>query len=231
MRLFVRLLFLVSILSSSIGNATPIITDTTFFVKHRGNDFRQEVFIDTSRSSAYYDKLSAFEVSAEGLDLYQDVISELSKVYGSPSHVAFHLPETRWLPAICHDGKIYLYAPCDWLFHQPVMLTDSTIVTWGEAAYPEFIRSVKKVGDSYTFVTQSLGGDLKGEISQTLHLIDEPRGVAILQTSDSEDKSDLRLLIAQSHMRDFPIVVNNCFDRKSTEWHPEVTDLRKLLKR
>jgi hypothetical protein len=229
MRFLRPLLILLPILIASSGNATPVVTDTTFLVKHRGKDFRQEVFIDTNRSSTFYEMLSSFSVEEEGLDLYQQVIDGLAKEYGSPSHVAYQLPDTRWLPAILHRGKYYLYAPCDWLGHQPVMFTDSTIITWGEAAYPDLIRAVEKRGSKYMFVTQKPWGDIKGDIRQTLHLIDEKRGVAILQTWETDDEGDLSLLIAQSHMRDFPIIVNNCFDRKAAEWHPKTTDLRKLI--
>jgi hypothetical protein len=229
MRLLLPFLFLVGLLFTSTGTAKQNVADTTFFIKHRGKDFRQEVFIDTSRSSEYYKKLSAFAITEEGLEYYQEVIGALSKAYGLPSHVSLQLPDTRWLPAVYHQGKFYLYAPCDWLFHQPVMIADSAIITWGEAAYPELIRSVVRQRDSYKFITQKPWGDVKGEVPQTLHVIDEKRGIAILQTDGSEEEGNLRLLIAQSRMRDFPIIVNNCFDHKTTEWHPEATDLRKLL--
>jgi hypothetical protein len=230
MRHVLPLLLLIFICSASTSDAAPALTDTTFLIKHRGKDYRQEVFIDTNRSSAYYGMLSSFSVEEEGLDPYQEVIVSLTNAYGPPSHVALELPDTRWLPAIMHKGQYYLYAPCDWLAHQPVMFTDSTIITWGEAAYPEFIRAVEKRGSKYRFVTQKLWGDIKGEIRQTLHIIDEKRGIAILQAWETDDESGLSLLIAQSHMREFPIIVNNCFDRKANEWSPMATNLRKLLK-
>src|ERR1700747_2653043 len=104
------ILFLTVLLTSAAASAQKtIIPDTTFIERDTVNGNYHAIFIDTARSSLYYDYINTFTFDESDSASYQKSVDCL-KPFSYVNNDVFGLP-MRWLSLNIYKGAYYLYSP------------------------------------------------------------------------------------------------------------------------
>jgi hypothetical protein len=107
---------------------TNVMANDTFFLKRKTRNGRmaQRVFIDTDKSSQYYDRVFGLDdFDHQNIKYY---LTELAKSKKTLSRVNLGDLPTEWRPVVKFNGKYYLYSPSDSGNKGTVMVTDSTLM-------------------------------------------------------------------------------------------------------
>lgn len=202
-------------------------TDTVFLFKEIRDGITHRIFIDSSKTSKYYDQISNFSF---GL-FDQETYSNYSLKYLRDRKIELarnkikDLP-LKWVILKYYKGQFHVYKPSDFWNHYKVAITDSAFIDYtGEGPIANKIISYNKK-DEKTF-SFHLTGVEKQSRHLTVTLIDVRKGIAVF-TDRWKDRSRNILMVDAEKIKLFPIIVNDC-EEKRLEVNFTEPNYKKLL--
>lgn len=202
--------------------------DTTFIFKDRVDGELQTIFIDNKKDSKFYDSISHFNFQHFDNDSYKystDYFKEQKLTLTKTKPV---IPWKNWVTLKQYKGKLYVYHPCDFLFHFRQSVNDTTFIDWtGEGPVANKIIEQKKI-DSKTYEFK-LTGIYDHDRKIIIHIIDLNKGIAVFEQINSGTDKIFYLMIAADKIKSVPIIVNHCPTQKQTELQFDEPNFKTLL--
>ncbi|MFZ6025620.1 MAG: hypothetical protein ACOYVG_14310 [Bacteroidota bacterium] len=156
-------------------------------------------------------------------DWHYDSLKSTSLQVSSKTKNKF--PYGTWIEAYQYQNKIYLYYPCDLGYISKIEISKSTLRKYGMEIDDYRVVSNKKVKNYFQLNLVDISGN------KELYLfneIDRKRGMAILEISDGKRGKLKKLMIAASHLNNYPMIVNYC-EAKSFEFYFDPIDFDKIV--
>ena len=135
-------------------------------------------------------------------------------------------PTGNWLPLYSYNHQFYLYYPCDFGTNTRYKISQESIIEYGfEEVSLKFIKATRINSKEFNYKLLNPGtGKI---IDWTFHLIDNKKGIAVLETGPKHARN-FRLLVSAKLMKEFPMIVHEC-NVKSDEFKFEDPNFRTLL--
>jgi hypothetical protein len=228
MRIFKNILFLSIVLSAqqTLFAQTTIIPDTTFIERDTVNGNYHAIFIDTAKSSLYYDYINSFQFDETDSASYQSSVDCL-KPFSYINNDIFGLPK-RWLTLNIYKGNYYLYSPSDYINNYRVAITDSNYIGYyNEGAQATKINSITETNQKTYRLELSNCNNTTAELF--IHLVDPQRGIAVFEFPYVTIEGRYILMVDADKAKNFPIIVNYG-TVKFTEFKFEYPNFDLLLK-
>jgi hypothetical protein len=221
------ILFSIVLLTRLTASAqTIIIPDTTFIVRDTTNGNYHAIFIDTAKSSLYYDYINSFQFDEMDSTSYQTSVDCL-KPFSYINNDIFGLPK-RWLTLNIYKGNYYLYSPSDYINNYRVAITDSNYIGYiTEGAQATKINSITETNQKTYRLELSNCNNTTAELF--IHLIDPQRGIAVFEFPYVTIEGRYMLMVDADKAKNFPIIVNYG-TVKFAEFKFEQPDFDRLLK-
>jgi hypothetical protein len=206
--------------------------DTTFIVREAKKDFYHAVYVEKDRSSKLYKTLLGFKFDKNDSITYNDGY-KVMKIKHRASLKKYDLGQLRneWVPLYGYKGKYYLYFPNDFGYAARRILTDSTLIYWGqEGPTPAPLFEFKRLSaNKYALKTSPFYQFVRSS-NITIYVIDAKNMVTVW-----EDKSlplDYRYMIyvSKGHAANFDMVVNHCVTEVTPEFDFDKINYKKLIK-
>jgi hypothetical protein len=211
---------------------TNVMANDTFFLKRKTMNGvkHQQVFIDTHKSSRYYDMVFGLnQFDNENIKYY---LNELAKSKKKLDHVNLGDLPTEWRPVVKFHGKYYLYYPSDTGTKGTVMVSDSTLMPYyfGDDYLPIALTSVTKSGDIvYNLkTTHYVPTDRSCPTEVNIYVLDKVTKLSVWEIK-GEHPIQYRLMIPRETMRSLPVIVNSSAN-KEPEFDFEKIDYQKLIR-
>ena len=206
-------------------------SDTIFLQRDTLDGYYHSVFIEPDSQSEIYNYFESLNFSYFDSTLYQEYISMLLDSNPEPF---LHFKYDRKFPLLwdalhSHDSKLYLYAPCDWLYDYKLKITDSTFeLISGEGPEPSRILSYQKLSNhNFQFVVEPPAGD---SMIYNFHLLKSlPSVVRMICYYNRNSEPTYMLFADAKKARSFPLIVNKCDYRKMAEYKFDEPDWKKFL--
>lgn len=203
--------------------------DTIFLLRENSRGYYHAIFIDTSKLSKFYNRISDFTFGRWDQYDYKISLKYLkehnlkltTRKIGDIPH--------KWIILKQYKGHFYTYSPSDYYFHYKISITDTTFIDYtGEGPYVSKILDFNKIDDrTYAF---KLTGIIDPDRRLVIHLIDKKNGVAVFEENTKGRSPGYYLMIAADKIRNFPIIVNYCKMLKQVEFQFDKPDYQTLLK-
>lgn len=127
-----------------------------------------------------------------------------------------------------YQGKYYLYAPCDWMWHRTIKIhKDSVEIDFGEKDYFKIEKRKKK--RKKQIISYNLQNQYNTKANLSIRTISEKDGIAIIKFSYNGNSVFYFLAINNSKIDNYPIIVNECPYYKSKEVSFDKLDLEKMF--
>ncbi len=224
-----RILFMIMVIGttfSSFGQSNG--KDKTVIFKETIDGGLQTIFIDNNKDSKYYDEISQFNFELFDNQSYKISTDYLKEHNLTLKKVKPVIPWRNWVTLEQYKGKLYVYRPCDFLFHFRQSVNDSTFIDWtGEGPVANKIMEQKKI-DSKTY-EYKLKGIYEQERIIVIHIIDNKNGIAVFEETTNKTETKYYLMIAADKIKNVPIIVNYCPTEKQSELEFDTPDFKKLL--
>lgn len=190
-----------------------------------GQELYHVIYIDTARNSPYYKKLSDFSMDKHSRERFREELAQLKKNGRLTRHRITGIAK-RWITLRYYKNKYYLYVPCDdHGIHEKISLTDTAFLhDYGEGMLPQRINSFRKQ-DAKTFALSLTGRENKTTML-VIHMVDAKKGIAVFE----EVGKRFRLMADITRIRQFPIIVNHCGEKRD-EFKLDEPDYLKLIGR
>lgn len=203
------------------------VADTIFLRREINDDTYHAIFIDTSKTSKFYDLISDFkfgEFDQQSYDYSLDFLK--SKNIRLTKSTVNDIPK-KWIILKYYHGKYFTYKPSDFYAHYKVEITDSTFTEYtGEGPLANKILRYSKEDDkTFSF---SLTGVHRSDMDLKVHIINPQRGIAVFEER-LKDKPFYYLMIDAAKIRQLPIIVNYCTTQKQVEFDFDEPDYQKLI--
>jgi hypothetical protein len=146
--------------------------DTVFLLNETGNGISHKIFIDSSKTSKYYDQISNFDFGQYDQDTYDNYSLKYlrDKKIKLTRNQINDLP-LKWVILKYYKGHFYTYYPSDFYNHYKVAITDSAFIDYtGEGPVANKIISYTKI-DEKTFEFHLTGVE-KQNRHLTINVID-----------------------------------------------------------
>jgi hypothetical protein len=228
MRISTNILSFLFILVSGLTSSaqTMIIPDTTFIIHETKDGNYHAIFIDTTKSSLYYDYINTFKFDESDSASYQaslDCMGPLSFI----KYDVFNLPR-QWNLLYVYKGENYLYSPSDYINNYRVLISDSTYTDYyGGGPFARKINSLTKL-DNKTFQFELTScNDIRKTI--IIHIIDPQKGIAVFEDPSADADNKFALMVSAGKAKKFPVIVNYSTVR-FPEFKFDKPDFDKLLK-
>jgi len=182
-------------------------SDTIFLLKGKGHS----IYLEPNKNSVNYDYLSNFS--------QLQLKNETAKILGL---------QTKWIPLYLYKGDYYLYQPCDLGTSSRVSFSNSEISIEGHEIYNFKTNSgLIKVDDSYYKLAYNAFE--KSNICIEIHIIDNPKGVAVFKFITNDNKISYNLMVDSEKFKAFPLIVNNCRFNRTIEFGFDILDFEGLI--
>lgn len=199
--------------------------DTTFLYKNKDH----VIFIETAKHSVFYDEISRFDFDEMDQQGYAYSL-EYFKTNGiALSRNAIKGVPAKWIALQYYKDKFYTYRPSDFLFHYQSSITDTAYIDYtGEG--PIANKIVSYAQPDHKTLRMKLAGVNEPDRTLTIHIIDLSNGVAVFEESVAGLGTRYYLMIAADKIRNFPVIVSYCTNRKQSEFRFKEPDYSQLLK-
>lgn len=202
--------------------------DTSFIVRESNPEYYHAIFIDTNINSHFYNIIENNTYNPF------DSITYYNAVKYSKKSKKYILPDISkdWRLLHIYQGNHYLYAPGEWGYNYWVYINDSTFTEYvfGDGTQPNIIKSAKTIYKNlYEFELCNINRK-KRKIN--VYIIDPQKQIAVFEDASIKGDGRFTLMVAASHIRNFPIIVNYCKNQKCfDEFEFEKPDFKELLKK
>jgi hypothetical protein len=208
---------------TAVGQKT--IVDTTFLLKEP----EHSIFIDQSKTSQFYNRISDFNFGKFDKDSYKYSLQYLKDKSFKLTKINLKNVPKKWIILKYYNKNFYTYHPSDFYSHYKISITDTAFIDYGgEGPTANKIISYKKVDDqTFSF---SLTGAERPKRKLNIHIIDKQNGIAIFEELVDDKYNQIYLMIDATKIRQLPIIVNYCATQKQLEFDFDEPDYKKLLK-
>lgn len=181
--------------------------DTTIIKKSSINNGATKfiTYVNPSNSDWHYDSLKSVSLQIN-------------------SNLKNRFPYGVWVEAYQYENKIYLYYPCDLGNLSKIEVSKNIIRKYDMETDDYRVVSNRKLKDQVEFNLVDFSG--KKEV-YLFSEIDMKKGMATLEISDGKGGVLKKLMIAASHLNNYPMIVNYC-EAKSFEFNFDPIDFKKL---
>ena len=213
------------------------LNDSLILYKNFKKDFNHIIFIDTSRNSKFYDRLSNFDFGEFHTRTYEGNYKYLKEKYPksyqkwTSSEKRGDLPQD-WLPVYQYQNEYFLYAPSDWGNAGKRIINDSSFVYWYmDGPFPEPINSVEKIGDKFSFYIKAFSAPNDTSLNYKLNIIeiDSKTKLSIFEFPSASGSSKYQLYVPKESATSFNMIVNYCKNWKQNEFDFDVINFEELI--
>jgi hypothetical protein len=202
---YLILFFLILLSQLTLSAQTTIIPDTTFIQRDTTNGNYHAIFIDTAKSSLYYDYINSFQFDETDSASYQTSVDCL-KPFSYVNNDIFGLPK-RWLSLNIYKEDYYLYSPSDYINNYRAAITDSNYIGYyKEGPQAAKINTITKTNLTTYRLELSTCNNSIDELF--IHIIDPQRGIAVFEFPYATITDRYILMVDADKAKDFPIIVN-----------------------
>lgn len=203
-------------------------SDTIFLFKEIRNGISHRIFIDSSKTSKYYDQISNFSFGLYDQETYNNYSLKYlqdKKIRLAKNRIR-DLP-LKWVILKCYKDHFYTYYPSDFYNHYKVAVTDSAFIDYtGEGPLANKILSYTKIDDkTFSF---HLTGVHEQNRHLTIKLIDPQKGIAVFTEWSKNAGARNVLMVDAEKIKQLPIIINEC-EEKQLEFDFKEPDYKKLL--
>lgn len=204
----------------------------TLFIKRTIADtpyaFYHAIFIDTSNTSIFRNRITHHEFNRFDSTIYFEGLACLERPRHPRKFRTIKALPRNWIPLFQYKGKFYLYHASDGCCIFRFRITDTTTMDHTiEGPSPSWIKQIKYQGEG-KFLIERNSKYSGGTVS--VHIIDQKRGIAILNFSSSKYSQGQQLLMVDANRAHlFPMIVNYCVTDRMEEVEFDVIDFSKLL--
>lgn len=205
--------------------------DTLFLkrtVNTRGNYTSYNyVYIDTNRSSKYYNWLTSFEFDEYDIQTLQAYgLNHVSCADDLKNNKMSGLPK-NWLPVYSFNGEYYLYKPSDFGNAGKRIISEDYFIYWYmDGPMPnEIIAAKSKQNNRNVLILKDLE-DYPLELY--IHCVDEQKQLYVFEYPQGHDSSEFYLFTPAENAKSFDLVVNTG-NEKAWEYNFDTIDFASLL--
>jgi hypothetical protein len=201
-------------------------SDTTFLLREGEGDAYHAIFIDTNKTSLYYDYITSFQFDDNDSVTYASTLDCLQPF----NSVAFNDTSfaRQWNSLYSYKGKYYLYSPSDYANNIRIALSDSTCIYYSsQGPSATGINDISKI-DLKTYRLSLHYCYTSKPAIVLIHIIDAKKGIAIFEYTFSKD-GRYRLMVSADKAKNFPIIVNYS-TQKASEFDFDDPDFKTMLK-
>ncbi len=223
-----------SSISEGVDRLDKVIidNDTIFLKREVTKHYYHAIFIDTTRDSKYYDRLTDFEFGTFDLQSYEGNYKYFKgqnpKAYKKVNST--EIPK-NWIPVYLYKNHYYLYAPSDWGSARKRIINDSAFVYWYmDGPMPIPLTSVRKLEkDKYIIEMTDFFNKEPTIRKLTIHQIEPKTGLSIFEFVDEPKKYKYQLYVPIESAKQFDMIVNYCDKQKQSEFNFDQIDFAQLL--
>jgi hypothetical protein len=202
-------------------------SDTTFLVKEKYDNTYHAIFIDTSKTSKFYDEISDFKFGQFDQESYDYSLEFLKSKNLKLTETKIEDLPRKWIILKLHGGQYFTYKPSDFYSHYKVDITDSSLTEYtGEGPVANKITTYFRTNDNA--VSFRLSGVNGVNRNLTIYIIDKKKGIAVFENRLKNNLTHY-LMIDATKIRELPIIVNYCETQKQVEFEFEKPDYKKLI--
>ena len=222
------ILTLVTVASSMNSFGQKSLPDTTFLLRKINKGTYHAIFIDSSKTSRFYDQISNFRFGHFDQETYEYSLKFLrDRNINLPKTPIDDLPK-KWIVLKYYKGQYFTYKPSDLYFHYQAEITDSTFTDFtGEGPIANKILNYSKI-DNNTFLFLLTGVHSQNR-SLTIHLVNSQHGIAVFEERLKDNLSIYYLMIDANKIRQLPVIVNYCETQKQLEFVFDNPDYKMLI--
>ena len=205
--------------------------DTVFLHREITEDYYHAIYIDTTRQSKFYNRLTDFEFDKSDLQLYQGNYQYVKgKLPNSFKPGKVDVPE-HWIPVFHYKSNYYLYAPADWGNAGRRLINDSAFVYWYmDGPSPVPISNFKKLSENqYVLEIEPFNSSEKKQ-QLKIYTIDSETQLSVFEFSDEPEQHRYQLYIPKENAKYFDMIVNYCDNQKQLEFKFDRIEFDKLIK-
>ena len=222
-----RVFFLLLLVNQCFAQ-TSIPKDATLL---KGNPAADNIiYITKFDTAAHYNHLRPIRIDTTGFyfDYYLDYWQHASMNREVKKMNLKNFP-SQWYPLYQYRKQWMLYNPCDGIFCDGILVTDTSMIEESpDAPFPNLIIEASWKNDS-TFYLSTLDYN-QDTIDFAIHFLPKFPGVAIWEELDSELAGYKMLRLDSRFAGNFSVIVNQCEKTKATEFREwEVPDWNLLL--
>lgn len=218
---------------NDISSEAAVNDDTIFIKRELTKDFYHAIYLDTTRDSEYYDRLTDFEFNKYDLQTYSEhyryVKENKPKTFEKVNLTK--IPE-NWIPVYSYKGDYYLYSPSDWGSAGRRIINDSTFVYWYmDGPFPVPLVDVSEVeyGKIVLEMMKLFNGKSFNE-KLIIHQIDSKTGLSVFEFAEESESNKYQLYLPVESARKFDMVINYCDNQKQLEFDFDKIDFEELIK-
>jgi len=202
-------------------------TDTTFLLRTNSDGIYHAIFIDPTKASKLYDRISNFTFYNFDQESYDNSLNDLKSNHISLTRKVITQVPKKWIPLYQYRNKFYVYYPCDFYFHFKVSITDTSFIDYtGEGPVANKINDFKKINDT-TFKFNLTG--IEPNRNLIIHIIEKENDIAVFEENSQEKNKRYYLMISSDNVKNVPMIVNYCPTRKEMEFEFDKPNYSKLL--
>lgn len=213
--------------------------DTIFLFRKLSGKNYNAIFIERNRESKIYKKWSNLKFNKGDSEEFFKYYKNLKERNLTIQRFNTQNLNSEWLQLHEYKGKYYLYAPCDGMYRQDMVLTDSLIIHYGMMGpLPFIIDSLKKIRQSRFKIVLSdsaVWDDLfLKEVN--IYYLDLSQKIAVWKLTfqyynDNKVvlKNEFRLYVKKENAKKYDMIVNYSKFRKEREFEFDSIDFGKLI--
>lgn len=221
--------FLLSAALTAAGSLLYAQADTVFIGRNYTDDFYHAIYIDDHKDSKYYGRIADFTFSDRDSVSYRESLVSLKGI--RKRRISGTLPR-QWCELRAYKGRYYLYAPSDWGNNSRLIISDSTLIEFNmDGPYASRIDSLGSPGRNTWDFRLTVFDNFPTRLR--IQMIDPEKKIAVFETHNDGESGPgyYRLMVAADGVKNFPIIVNYCRERKQLEYTFESIDFEGLLGR
>lgn len=163
---FILTLVTVALAMNSFGQKS--LPDTTFLLRKINKGTYHAIFIDSSKTSRFYDQISNFRFGHFDQETYEYSLKFLrDRNINLPKTPIDDLPK-KWIVLKYYKGQYFTYKPSDLYFHYQAEITDSTFTDFYRTIANKILNYSKIDNNTFLFL---LTGVHSQNRSLTIHLV------------------------------------------------------------
>ncbi len=132
----------------------------------------------------------------------------------------------NWSSLYIFENKLYVYSPSDWIANQTLIVCDSAFYSIQSDYSIQYIQNCKRISETEFECVLIDANEFVCNLN--VNFIDTEKNIS-LWTYKNNDGIRLELKVKSLHVKDYPMIVNDCLDRKCIqEFNFDELDFQKV---
>jgi len=231
MNILLKRTYLILILSIGFNSCINSVKNNEYILlEEKLNGEYHTIFIDTSKNSKYYDQIANFSFNNFDQESYNKTLEYFKAHDLKLNKINIDSLPREWVALKRYKGKYYTYRPSDFIYHQKMKITDSTVIEYIEGAISNKIISYELKNNKVFDLRLTGIHKIKREL--IIQIIDKENGIAVFIDSENNKDKEYYLMIAADKIKNFPIIVNLCETGKQDKFEKfDSIDFKQLINR